>query len=838
MNAVNNKIHLWQGEWLNSEELAQNVENIRQILEKSLQYKFPLNAFLEACEMMHKQLAEKGELYNNFFAVVEREKKLNSSEIKDMMDAIIEFIKRENLMTKLTRELGNENPFEIRRLNYKEDFFEGWAPLGFVVHIAPSNVFTVSILGLIEGLLTGNINFLKTSGSESLLPQMFYEKLIEFDYSGILKNFIIIARISSSNTELLKKILSYSDAVSAWGSEEAIKAIAEMTPDNTKIIKWGHKISFAYIAKENLDNESELIETAKDICRIEQQACSSPQNLYVEVESFEELKQFSEKFAVILDKVSRTIPKIEPEFAFYAEINNIVQVAQAEAALDLTHVIRADDKSWTLIADKRKALRASPLYRTIWLKALLKDEIISTLYPMRSYLQTVGLSCALSSFGELSTLFFKAGTLRLNRVGNMVGGYIGEPHDGKIALTEFMKRVSINLGTQLEKYSSLSEFQEPEKLNLTDKAVLTKAEFQASSVPVQYQELTFTSGGSSGKPTFSYFTYKDYHTQMKASADGLFAAELDPKKDKVMNLMVAGHFYGGFLSFFSIFENLEVAQLPVGLLEETTFVAESIIRHKSNVLCSLPSYIIKLFKENEKLFKENRIVEKIYYGGEHISQSQIEYLKNEFGVKIVRSAAYGSNDAGPIGYQCPYCTGGVHHLLSSLQHIEIFKLEEDAPAEIGEAGRIMLTSKKRKGQQIVRYEIGDIGRIISKQCQCGRKDQLFELMGRSGDVFKAGGPYLNYNSFARLLDNKFSYSGNSQLVLEIFEENNFVRLLIDKSIEFSEKEIRDVLIENYEDLKFSVESFNLKFEVEKINNEEFVIIPHSGKIKKVIEKRL
>jgi hypothetical protein len=44
---------------------------------------------------------------------------------------------------------------------------------------------------------------------------------------------------------------------------------------------------------------------------------------------------------------------------------------------------------------------------------------------------------------------------------------------------------------------------------------------------------------------------------MELAAEGLYAAGLEPKNDRVMNLFYAGSLYGGFTSFFTILEKKE-----------------------------------------------------------------------------------------------------------------------------------------------------------------------------------------------------------------------------------------------------------------------------------------
>jgi hypothetical protein len=91
----------------------------------------------------------------------------------------------------------------------------------------------------------------------------------------------------------------------------------------------------------------------------------------------------------------------------------------------------------------RSGLRASPLFRSVWIKPLLREAIITTLRPLRNYQQTVGLACNPDRFDEISHFLTNAGTTRIRPVGKMVGlGYMGEPHDGVYALQRYTRRIS------------------------------------------------------------------------------------------------------------------------------------------------------------------------------------------------------------------------------------------------------------------------------------------------------------------------------------------------------------------------------------------------------------
>ena len=54
-------------------------------------------------------------------------------------------------------------------------------PAGCVVHVAPSNVFTVAAMGMVEGLLAGNLNVVKASARDGDFAPLFAQALAAHD---------------------------------------------------------------------------------------------------------------------------------------------------------------------------------------------------------------------------------------------------------------------------------------------------------------------------------------------------------------------------------------------------------------------------------------------------------------------------------------------------------------------------------------------------------------------------------------------------------------------------------------------------------------------------------
>ena len=335
---------------------------------------------------------------------------------------------------------------------------------------------------------------------------------------------------------------------------------------------------------------------------------------------------------------------------------------------------------------------------------------------------------------ELSALLFKAGALRVNEAGTMLEGYSGEAHDGVLALRELSKRITLR--SKLASDQLFFDNSNKVKPFSPVKCITSKSEFQNQTVNDKAQ-LFFKSGGSSGKTTYSYFSYEDYHAQMSFAAKGLLAAGLNPVEDRVMNLFFGGGLYGGFLSFYTILEKLNTKQFPMAGYDDFDYIASVIIEKNVNVLIGMPSFLIQILKANIDKFKEAKVIEKIYFGGEPFSIQQRIWLQSEFGIETIKSASYGSVDAGPLGYQCKYNKGSVHHMHDDLHGFNLIKMDSLEEVGDGEVGRLIVSTYHREALKVVNYDIGDIGRwvIDGNHCLCGSKSRRFELLGRFGDIF-------------------------------------------------------------------------------------------------------
>ncbi|MBS1220409.1 MAG: acyl-CoA reductase [Proteobacteria bacterium] len=827
--------HLWRGDWIDEGELVDRLPNLPATLAEDCQRPLDLAALYRAGEALAAELARHGPLYQTLADELAQTGD-PPGDITTTLATLTAFLRGATLEYQVLRAFGDPTPFTPRRIDYADHRFEAWAPLGVLGHVTPANARGVAAMSLLEGLLAGNINLLKTSRRDGLFTQKLLCALVEQEPA--LKPFVYVLRLSSSQAETLSAVLALCDGVAVWGGEDAVAAVRAMTPPATRLIEWGHRISFAYVARESSADSTVLRALAHDVCHLEQQACSSPQCLYLETADPAELQAFAERFAAILAEVSPTVAGGQPPGPHeWAEITTARELCRLAGAIDGSRAIEAPDRSWRLLVEPKPGLRASPLFRTLWIKPLPVSAIVATLRPLRAWLQTAGLACPLERLAELSRALLAAGVTRIARPGEQVGGYFGGPHDGVYSLQRYARRVALELPASLEGITSFAELEAPPlPADAAAAPVMDKAAFLALPTDSTAAQLYFKSGGSSGEPKVSVFSYADYARQMHAAGDGLYAAGLDPVRDRCMNLFFAGHLYGGFISFWSALEHVQAVQLPMTGIDDYAEVAAIIERFQVDTLLGMPFYLVKLFHEQDERLKRYGGVRKIFYGGEPFPPAERARLQREFGIASIRSAAYGSNDAGPMGYQCPHCEGGVHHLLST-QYLEILALDADRPVAADEVGRLVVTPLARTAQRIRRYETGDLGRWVPDPCPCGRRAPRFELLGRHGDLFRA--PYFfSYATFATILAEQLGYDDEVQILLTQGEGRPRITLRLSDRTALDPSQVREVVLAHYHDLQeFVVVNGYTELMVERLPLAQFAVTPTSGKLQHVIDLR-
>ncbi|MDF1617565.1 acyl-CoA reductase [Petrocella sp. FN5] len=342
------------------------------------------------------------------------------------------------LHQKIVRELGEDF---YKWVEVEPGIQERQQPLGVLFHIGAGNVLALSVLSVLEGLLTGNINVLKLPSYEGSISLTLLKRLVVIEPR--LAPYIYVFDISSEDVEILKKLGNVADAIVVWGSDKAIHGIRQIAPAHLPIIQWGHRLSFAYLTPgQHLT--SSLEQFAEEICLSDQQFCTSPQCLFVETDDMAVIDACGKKLEEAMTEQAKKYPAATIQIHDQAEITWTKELVKMASVLGQEQLIESEHKDFSIMIDTQPSLKASPLYRNIWLMPMKRSELLSILRKHKGHLQTAGLACHEEDYDDLSNLFYRAGVSRITTFAKMSQTYVGEPHDGKPTLLQYIRTVCKN----------------------------------------------------------------------------------------------------------------------------------------------------------------------------------------------------------------------------------------------------------------------------------------------------------------------------------------------------------------------------------------------------------
>ncbi|WP_215697351.1 acyl-CoA reductase [Clostridium sp. MCC353] len=313
---------------------------------------------------------------------------------------------------------------------------ERTAPLGVLLHIGASNLDGLAAYSVVEGLLAGNINLLKLSRDDDGINTLLLSELVKTE--PVLKDYIYVFRIPSTDTGRLKKLMDLADGISVWGGDEAVLAIRKLAGPNTKLIEWGHKISFAYAAEEGC-GEAALRGLAENIIGTGQLLCSSCQGIFLDTENTEAAEAFCVRFLKILEDAFSELSQGDAgrRACHTLELYN----RELENDPDVVRIYRGRGVSVTLCSDNR--LELSDIMGNCWVKPLPRRRIVETLRDKKGYLQTAVLVCGQKDRAELTSLLVRAGVVRIRPGEEMDTLYPGQPHDGEYPLIRYSRVIDL-----------------------------------------------------------------------------------------------------------------------------------------------------------------------------------------------------------------------------------------------------------------------------------------------------------------------------------------------------------------------------------------------------------
>jgi phenylacetate-CoA ligase len=263
--------------------------------------------------------------------------------------------------------------------------------------------------------------------------------------------------------------------------------------------------------------------------------------------------------------------------------------------------------------------------------------------------------------------------------------------------------------------------------------------------------LTLTSGGSTGNR--KHITHSWAFNESIVSLGARMFAATDERPGVVINCLTPGEMQGAFQYAAAIVQHIGARLLPAGALMGIQRIAGLIHSQAADALICTPSFAAALFNHADVDEAQLSSLRWLYYIGEPCRQPLREQLARNWPALNIRSLGYSSTETGPVGFQCAHLEQGFYHLHADAMLLEVVDPLSLRAVADGESGEFLLTSLLPDHVPLLRYRIGDRGRVLGRQstCACGSALPILELEGRVETSIKLGGAIITQGQVLSVL---------------------------------------------------------------------------------------
>jgi hypothetical protein len=294
-------------------------------------------------------------------------------------------------------------------------------PIGVVGHWPAANVEIQPLLSMTCSLLGGNAALVRVPLDLTDLTRTLMESLVESDADEVLTRRIFLAAFEHGRRDLHEAMAHAVDGAMIWGGQEAILQVRSLPfPHWARLAVFGPRMSVAAMDAASWTNpderESWCMRLARDVWQFEQQACSSPQVLFLEKSA----GHSTTEFLPFLRRAFENENRAHPRGAIPAGLTSAITLARASWLLnDTTHTaLFPQSPDWTLLVGD-----GSDLPQLIQGKTLMVLGVDNLLDPVAKFdgnVQTVGLGMAdPEKEKELAELAGRRGVDRIVKLGRM-----------------------------------------------------------------------------------------------------------------------------------------------------------------------------------------------------------------------------------------------------------------------------------------------------------------------------------------------------------------------------------------------------------------------------------
>jgi phenylacetate-coenzyme A ligase PaaK-like adenylate-forming protein len=744
------------GKWKKIELLNDEIQNISDqstFLNKQIQ-SISILEIINILDALSKIWIKDSPFYLKALDILSNELSFSKEMIMASLNIIPELLCRESLEKRLFYELGNyehlDGPVSTQsgaRLQFK--------PLGTILHVTAGNVFLGFLDSLIMGFITKNISIVKLSSSNQTFPKLLVESLNDIDTNRLLIDKFALLNWKGGDQSIEVALVQKVDAIIGWGGEAMLNSYSKILPFGVKLLDFGPKISFGILSEDYLQKtgmEEVCNQIALDVCMWDQAACANMQDLYVDSRI---------DLNLLISSLTNSFLNFKYELGDVSKDERVEILKEKSLALydEMDTGIKSEFNSkFNLRFENHLKLRSSPLNRTLIIKKYKEiDFLVTMLSKFKPYLQTCGLGVSENQTQWINELS-DSGVKRFTKLGSMLRGVNGAPHDGRYVLRDLVSCISIEFEENLDSFfkNTLKKVKYYNGVKNVNEIPLISGE-SLKKYPIDKtsdflnintkSNIIFTSGGTTGEPKYSMYSNYEFSYICELLAQSYMGLGLT-ENDVVANLFMAGNMWSSFMAIYKALEFCPVSQLPIGGQSEIKDIIKYVVDFKANTLFGIPSLLVEL----ANFTKSNNIeinIKNIFYAGEKITKTQIELFKEAWNIENIYSAGYASVDVGPIGYQTKDCAINEHFLFDGLE-LEVINEE------------CVISSTIRKTMPVVRYKTGDKIEILTHD-----EKVKFKIIGRVDDMIYIWGARVSLLQIQSALNTSLNLNNNTETAYQV-----------------------------------------------------------------------
>src|SRR5579862_2640692 len=268
-------------------------------------------------------------------------------------------------------------------------------PVGIVGHWPAGNIDIQPVLSMTCALLGGNACLVRIPRDLEEQTRRLIAALVEVDTNSVLSSRVRLLVFGHEHDDLQRAMAESVDGAMIWGGEEAVAQVRSLPfPHWARIAVFGPRTSVAAVDASSWSDvegrESLCRRIARDVWQFDQQACSSPQVLFVEKQNGDSTSPFIQALRAAFDAENRVHPREK------MEASTAPAICRARAACltaDETHnAVFSSGPDWTIQDGAGTQMPEPTQGRT--LAVLQVPDLVEAVATLDSSVQTLGLAVA------------------------------------------------------------------------------------------------------------------------------------------------------------------------------------------------------------------------------------------------------------------------------------------------------------------------------------------------------------------------------------------------------------------------------------------------------------